>query len=267
MADDALEGAVNRDELDRFKARHPSFAAAATRLQEMLDRALNRPLQPVAGTPTLLQSAIFFLGHQAADGFFDIVLLAVHGYGMGALKLLRPLYERVVTALYLIKYPNQVNAFDAYGDIHAGRFVNRAKKDGLDLSAAPAEWLREVEKAYEAALPSFTDAPGRVRGSWTELNLEALARKVGLETLYAPCALWPTMQLHTTRAGLDARLRVSNQGSLFTHEPQPDHADYAVKQLHDLIVYLLGMLNDFFGWHLDLRALVQDVQTCWGTTT
>lgn len=41
--EDALEGAVNREELDRFKARHPSFAAAAPRLQEMLGRALNVP--------------------------------------------------------------------------------------------------------------------------------------------------------------------------------------------------------------------------------
>jgi len=39
--EDALEGAVNRQELDRFKARHPSFAAAATRLQEVLERGLN----------------------------------------------------------------------------------------------------------------------------------------------------------------------------------------------------------------------------------
>jgi len=155
--DDVLEGAVNRVELDRFKARHPHFAAAATRLQEALDRALNRRLDPMQGKSASAQSAVFGLGHQVADDFFDIVLLAAHGNGMGAVKLLRPLYERVVTALYLMKHPDEVNAFNVYGDINVGRFIRRAQKDGLDLSAAPAEWLTDVEKAYEAALPLFTE--------------------------------------------------------------------------------------------------------------
>jgi hypothetical protein len=99
MADeDVLEGAVNREELDRFKARRPDFAASASRLQATLDRGLNRRLETVEGKPVSVQMAVFGLGHQVADDFFDVLLLAVHGYGMGAVKLLRPLYERVVTA-------------------------------------------------------------------------------------------------------------------------------------------------------------------------
>jgi hypothetical protein len=42
-------------------------------------------------------------GHQAVDDFYDIVLLAAHARGFGAMKLLRPLYERVVTALHLMR--------------------------------------------------------------------------------------------------------------------------------------------------------------------
>ncbi len=265
--DDVLEGAVNRGELVRFKERHPRFAAAATRLQDALDRALNRRLELIQGKSVSVQSAVFGLGHQVADDFFDIVVLAVHGNGMGAVKLLRPLYERVVTALYLMKYPYEVNAFNVYGDINVGRFIRRAQNDGLDLSAAPAEWLTDVEKAYAAALPLFTDAKGRIRSSWTTLSLEALAQKVGLEKLYGRCALWPTMQIHSTRAGLDARLRVSKQDILFTHEPQPDHADYALRYAHDLTVHLLAALNNFFGWGFDVRALARDCVNCWRETS
>lgn len=67
----------------------------------------------------------------------------------------------------------------------------------------------------------------------------------------------------TYRAGLDARLRISEQGPSFTHESQPDHADYALKYAHDLIVYLINALNRVFGWGLDVRALAQDFQRCW----
>jgi len=180
---------------------------------------------------------------------------------MGAVKLLRPLYERVVTTLYLIKCPDEVSAFNDYGDILVGRFINRAKADGQDLSAAPPGWLADVERAYQEARPKFTDARGRLRGSWTELSLEALARKVGLEKLYGQCALWPTTQIHSTRAGLDARLRVSEEGIAFRHEPQPDHADYAVKFAFHLIVWLFHALNQFFGWGFDVHGHAQDVQT------
>src|SRR5207244_7506437 len=124
------------------------FADAATRLQGALNWLLNRRLEPMQGKSASVQLAVFGLGHQVADDFFDIVLLAVHGNGMGAVKLLRPLYERVVTALYLMKYPEEVNAFNAYADIKVGRFIHRAQKDGLDLSAAPAEWLASVEEPY-----------------------------------------------------------------------------------------------------------------------
>ncbi len=264
--DDALEGAVSREELDRLKARHPALGAAITRLQRTLEQALNRTAQPTPGKPGPVQSAVFFLGHQAADDFFDIVLLAAHGYGMGALKLLRPLFERVVTALYLMKHPGDVNHFNDYGDVHAHRFVHRAEQDGRDLSVIPKEQRAEIEDAYERVRVSFTDARGQVRGSWTKLKLDALAEKVGLAQLYSPCALWPTMQIHSTRVGLDARLRASEQGLAFTHEPQPEHADHALKYAHVLVVHLLQECNRFFAWGLDLNALVQDAHACWGDT-
>ncbi len=72
------------------------------------------------------------------------------------------------------------------------------------------------------------------------------------------------MQIHSTRAGLDARLHAAEQGIAFAHEPQPEHADYAVKWAHVLIIKLLLALNEYFGWHLDLSSAVQDAQECWG---
>ena len=69
---------------------YPTFATTATRLQEALNGELIRRLELVERKPALVQTAVFALGHQAADDFSDIVLLAVHGYGMGAVKLLRP---------------------------------------------------------------------------------------------------------------------------------------------------------------------------------
>ena len=116
------------------------------------------------------------------------------------------------------------------------------------------------EPGFKQGLHRLERVAGR---SWTELRLDELARKVGLEKFYASCALWPTMQIHSTRAGLDARLEPAGQDLLFTHGPQPDHADYALRYAHDLTVYLLNALNDYFGWGFDIRTLAQDCANCW----
>jgi hypothetical protein len=47
----------------------------------------------------------------------EIVFLAVNGYGNGASKLLRGLYERAVTLTYLIKFPEKVERFERFAII------------------------------------------------------------------------------------------------------------------------------------------------------
>ena len=102
--EDLLSSDACREELEHCKGRHPDLSGALARLQATLQQALCRELQVTPDTRAL-QIAIFGLAHQAADDFYDVVLLGTHGYGIGAQKLLRPLYERVVSALYLIEHP------------------------------------------------------------------------------------------------------------------------------------------------------------------
>ncbi len=114
--DDLLSSEVCQEELEHCKARRPQLNGALVRLQATLQEALCRELQITPGKRAL-EIAVFGLAHQAADDFYDVVLLGTHGYGIGAQKLLRPLYERVVSALYLIEHPDEVQYFNDYADI------------------------------------------------------------------------------------------------------------------------------------------------------
>ena len=96
--DDLMSNEVCREELEHCKARHPKLNDALVRLQATLQQALCRELQ-VTPDKRALQIAVFGLAHQAADDFYDVVLLGTHGYGIGAQKLIRPLYERVVSGV------------------------------------------------------------------------------------------------------------------------------------------------------------------------
>lgn len=264
MTDDPLEGAVSRVELDEFDRRHPRFRAALQRLQGQLEEAFVRVQAPRPDKPEQLQSVIFWLGHQAAADFFDILLLAVHGYGFGAVKMLRPLFERVVTVLYLIKNPAEVDAFNKYADIDAWHLFNWALVSSIDPATfMTADEVAEARAAYERVKGDFTPRKKhRERGTWSGKDLAARADDVGLKQLYGPAALWPTLHIHTTRVGFEACLSRSAAGLTFTHGPKREQADYAIAYAHGLMVLLLRECNSFFGWNLDLTQIIEDVASC-----
>lgn len=272
MADDGalLSHHACRDELEHFKGRRPRFEAALGQLQRTLEEGLCRELT-VTPERRAQQIAVFCLAHQAADDFFDIVLLATHGYGIGAMKLLRPLYERVVSALYLIEHPEDVQDFTDYADIHAWQVITNAERVGVDpVTFMGRDQYDEAKKAHDHAKGRFTRRGSkRPRKSWAATDLLQLAAKVkvgnvGLEKLYGACAFWPTMLLHTTNVSLESRLTSGPNGQrLFTHGPTHAEADAALKSAHDLIVLLLYRCNEWFGWRLDIQPLAADVMRCW----
>lgn len=149
--DDVLSSDVCRDELEHFKNRRPQFGDALARLQSAPQDALCRELE-VTPEKRAAQIAFFGLAHQAAADFFDIALLATHGYGIGALKPLCPLFERIVSALYLIENPAKVEDFTAYIDIDAWRVITNAKRVGVDpVAFMGKEQFAEAEKAFKNA--------------------------------------------------------------------------------------------------------------------
>ena len=277
--DDLLSNEVCREELQHCTGRHPHLNDALARVQTALQQGLFRELQTTADK-RMLQITVFGLAHQAADDFYDVVLLATHGYGIGAQKMLRPLYERVVTALYLIAHPTEVQDFNDYADIDAWHVLTSAKRVGVDpVSVMGQERYDQVEKAYKEAETRFT-RPGskRARPSWAQKDLAQRAAQVNvvsaggetvaLDKLYGACGFWPTMLLHTTNVSLEARLTpTATGGRAFIHEPTRAEADAALRRAHDLIVLLLHKCNEFFGWDLDVARLAQDVVRCWGAGT
>ena len=264
--DDLLSGNLCKEELHRFNERRPEFDNAIVQLRTALQQAFCRELR-VAEDKRALQEVVFELGHQAIDDFDDIVLLATHGYGIGAFKLLRPLFECVVNALYLIKRPHEVQNFNDYIDIDSWRAITYARRVGVDPAAfmSGQGQLDAAEKAFKDAKTRLT-RPGAkgARPSWAQKDLAQRAEAVGLGSHYGTCAFWPTMFLHTTGMSLEARLTATANGArLFTHGPTRDEADSALKHAHDLIVFLLHACNDFYAWGLDCAPFQQAVLRCW----
>jgi Family of unknown function (DUF5677) len=238
-----------------FEKRHPGFREALARLKTMLETAFLRAVD----ADDLTKFTIFGLGRLAVEDFFEILLLAVNGYGFGALKLLRPLYERVVTAVYLMRHPDEAQDFVDFAYVNQRKLLNHAKNSGVDVTKyATAEQLTELEAEYQRVTERLR------RNYWSDKNVKVQADEVGLGDLYGMAAFWPTLHLHTTRAALDARLEVSADGAVFKAGAQRKEADQALGYAHILVVQILYACNEFFSWGLDMAGVLADVEGCWG---
>lgn len=111
------------EEWRAFTTRHPEFLKRFPNLQKALDTAFMRTWQ----SSTLLDRTVYFLGRLALEEFMEILLLCANGYGIGAQKLVRGMYERAVTARYLREQPDEVDNFLAFHKVADQKFLTAVR--------------------------------------------------------------------------------------------------------------------------------------------
>lgn len=220
---------------------------------------------------------IYFLGRIAMEDFMEIALLCGNGYGVGALKILRGLYERAVTAAYLAKYPDEVDSFLDYHQVHMGKLINHAA-ELFDLRRLFSEdKLAEIRERYEEAKQHFQEplckkcGTTRTQFSWSKLDVGTMAKKADeyLAKLYLDCYFLPTLQTHATFHALSAQARHSEAGGLtYDDNAQREAVDGAFRGAHLTMLLALGTQNRYFNLGLDeeLGERRGDFAEAWGKT-
>lgn len=255
------------EEWREFQRRNGRFLARLPNLKRALDVAFIRTFSsdgPEGRT-------VFTMGRLCSEEFFEITLLAANGYGYGALKLLRSLFERAVTMAYLCDHPSEVDAFLNYYAISQRKMI-RAITDSFGPDAIPQQALEEVEQAYANVKGRYLVAcpecgATRVNHTWTKLDVVSMAKK----TIFAPLVVMgyydPMSHSHSTVHALLTRIEETNDGAMgFNPDLQPQKADEALMTAHNIILGVLEMQKRFFGLH-DLKesldACGQDFMDIW----
>lgn len=197
---------------------------------------------------------IFYLGRMAADDFGEICTLSGNGRGFGSYKIVRGMYERVVTAMYIAGKPSESRAFVESSSIaklnyltrsliavpemkgrYDEEFMQRIKSD-----AATAQAKRKQSTCSKCGQPMTQDA-------WTRVSLDVMARVVepSLEVLYPQFYLEGTAQSHANMLGIERRLIKKNGGYTYK-DISEDEARFALHLGHHLIIKLLWMQNSYF---------------------
>ena len=150
-------------------------------------------------------NTIYCLAAASLRDFDEILVLAGHGFGIGASKILRGLYERTVILSYLSEHVDEVNLWIDYSNVNWSKLMREG-----EVAAGKADWLHPddveaITRRFEDTKSKFTQHNRRgVRPNWTQKSVPQLATEVSeeLRRLYFNGFLSPTLFVHPTFVGL-----------------------------------------------------------------
>jgi len=258
----------SQTEWDNFEKRRRPFLERLNNLTDAMNDAFVRDLPPCNGWDKF----IFAMGRVCIEDFWELNILVGNGYGIGALKLLRPLYERTVTLLYLHQNPALYEDFLDWDYVALYKFHQAAISSGYGADLIPTEEREKVERLYLSVKPKFMVkscdcGKQRLNHSWAKADIPSIAKKTELASLLVPAYFVPMSHLHSTPKAVFARLQVSSEGVPgFRSGSSPREADQAPVYGHDIVLSVLNLQERHF--HPDrlestLAVAVADYEVIW----
>jgi hypothetical protein len=146
-------------------------------LQQLVKLAFDRALP--SGAASLV---VFGLGRRIAADFDDVLLLCSERRAENALALIRPMFERLVTARYICNHPDETTLFAEY-DLVQRRKMARRIKEVLGLSAEDEEKMQALEKDASRVEDRYRIddckkcKTTRINHTWHQLDVVAMVSK------------------------------------------------------------------------------------------
>ncbi len=202
----------------------------------------------------MADGVVFGLGRIIADDFGELLMLSGNGRGIGAYKILRGLYERLVTAAYIAKNPSEARPFVEDGAIKRWKLWREALDGTPDLKESiPKETIEALESEYRRVKAKNSESVckkcghPKTREAWTRVDLATMAKltEPKLSGLYGACYLLPTFHSHATSFSVDRRF-VRKAGVVSYQETSEGEARLALMLSHNLMIAHLTVQNDYF---------------------
>lgn len=251
---------IPEEQID-FGKRHRLFLERLPNLRTALNIAFIRK----GRSTNQVDRVVFYLGRIVVEEFWEITVLCGNGYGIGALKLLRGMYERCVTARYLHLKPESVDDwfdFEGISDYKLMKAISATFGDGaLDRTSC-----EEIESRYKTVRDQFLVSDcekcgtKRVNYTWSKVDLVSMARICGsIGDLIVPSYYMSTREAHSTANAMVSRLReFEDDGITFDGGPQREIADQTLMTAHNVLLNALDLQKD----HFRLDELEVPLQTC-----
>ena len=226
---------------------HRQRLAYFHKLSALAGRILNesRTVKSVA------DRAVFSLGCLCWEDLNEAILLFGNGRGIGAMKIVRSLYEHTVTGQYISKRPEEAAAFERYLHIQEHKMVEHLRRNHDVTTLFTKERLAGIEQAFEEVKDTYG------RGSWSKKDLLTMANETGdgLERFYFQCYFDPTAHAHATPTATMSRLKIESGKTIFVGGPQRDRASNALFLSHLIVLLAMRTQNEYFNLGMDSELL------------
>jgi hypothetical protein len=254
-----------RKEWTAFATRNAEFTRRFVNIEKAIETAFTR----IHKTSSLMERTVYFLGRLAVEEFMEILLLCANGYGIGAQKLVRGMYERAVTARYLYKYPDEVRNYLDFNRVTDHKSL-LAIQSTMGHDVFSPEQTVKIERDFEAVKGQFmvsdckTCKTTRLNHTWSKVDIVSMARMSdeNLWSLIVPAYYLPTREFHSTMGAIFSRLdpeaAARDEGLIFDGAAQRDRADQSITTAHNLLLNVLDLQRECF----HIQELEPLLQTC-----
>lgn len=197
----------NPNILDRFSMENEDFIKNTLPLLQRAFELVHEEIgqiKPLNKTQTTLST----LSILACEDFFEILTLCGFGKGNGAKKILRGMFERIVTLCYLKDNPGEIENLWRFGEVSAYKRAKTQKK----LGRITGEEFAQIEEAYKAIEGRFkttdckTCKTTRTNFSWSKVDIVTMSERVGLYNLIDELYYDPMQETHTSVSAFRARV-------------------------------------------------------------
>jgi hypothetical protein len=177
----------------------------------------------------------------------EILLVCGNGESFAAVKLLRSVFERVVTLSYVEQHPDELDHYLNYYWIDQHKLINAVEttfKPGLvepDRKKEADENYQRLKGYYKMTLCKECGTT-RPAVSWTPKDVLTMAKEVGLGDFIVPAYYMPMQHAHPKVKGMLERVTITAGGRMVPKERfQPDLADRVLCAAHALVLHALDV--------------------------
>jgi hypothetical protein len=123
------------------------------------------------------QIVIYMLVRMTLTGWVELLMLVGNGAGLGAMKIMRGMFESSVMAEYLRQNPKEIDDYLAYG------LVIQFKRLKMFSGVIAPAVAKKVERQYNKVKSRFATKKG-IRNQWNKHPISYMAEKVGRKQQY-----------------------------------------------------------------------------------
>ena len=211
----------------QLSERYPVQIKVADRIYE-LGRAL---LVEDPRAPT--EAVIRYLTASTLRSHTASMTLIMNGFGADAIKVVRSIFEVLVSLRYLIARPNEIENFVYFDDVVRWQRLEIYKRVQPKMyQTIPAKDIEARKAAFERARDRFLDAAGRLRSTWHGSNIAEMARAVDLLDVYEVFYRYASSLHHSDPMGLS--MLVDENSFNIETEPSFRHAGIALTMTNSL---------------------------------